>query len=147
MMWAVILDFLVLILLGAALFYAVLLNRRLTVLRNSRQELQKFMDHFTVSLEKAEDSIKTLKKTGQIVVESVEGPFSKLKTLQEDLLFLLDKGEQLAQRLETNVRTVSTLPREEKQGQTVSILSASNDMSPVSSSNTSDLFSHLKNIR
>ena len=142
---AIILDLIVIGFLVATISYAVILNRRLITIQKSRTELQKFIDHFTISLAKAEASVQELKQTGQKVMDSVLEPLPQAKVLRDDLVFLLEKGESLAERLENFIRTARKTGKEETQP--VSILSVSNDAGPVRSDTSPDIILSLGNIR
>lgn len=144
MTWTIILDFLVLGLLGTSIGYAIYLNKRLTTIQDSRQELQKFMENFIVSLNKAESSVQELKGTGQNVIDSIFEPLNKAKVLRDELAFLVEKGNGLADQLETSIRTAKTL---QKAGYESSTLSASNDRGPNLPEINPDIILSLKNIR
>lgn len=91
-------------LLAATLWYAIRLERRLGVLRRDNDALEALVAGFNEATTRAEASTARLRATaegaGRQVAEQVEGA----GRLRDDLLFLLERGEQLADRLDTVVR-------------------------------------------
>ncbi|ARN84516.1 DUF6468 domain-containing protein [Candidatus Nucleicultrix amoebiphila] len=126
----VILDFLITALLIATIGYAFLLNRRLMVLYKSREDLQNFIKNFSASLLKAEAGVKELKETGRNLFASIEDQTKNTKTLKDDLVFLIERGEDIAKRLdelisksrpifksEQKIEAVKTLPKADEDDQ------------------------------
>lgn len=99
-----ILDIVVILLLVPTIVYAVILNRRLTALRKSRDELSKVVSSFNEATMRAEAGIPKLKKAtaeaGGLLKDRVE----KAQTLRDDLAFMIERAEELASRLEGAVR-------------------------------------------
>jgi hypothetical protein len=91
-------------LLAATLWYAIRLERRLGVLRRDNAALEALVAGFNEATSRAEASTARLRAAaegaGKQVAEQVEGA----GRLRDDLLFLLERGEQLADRLDTVVR-------------------------------------------
>lgn len=92
------------LLLAATLWYAVRLERRLGVLRRDNAALEALVAGFNEATTRAEASTARLRAAaegaGKQVAEQVEGA----GRLRDDLLFLLERGEQLADRLDSVVR-------------------------------------------
>src|SRR5690606_22464431 len=97
-------DIVVSCLLLATIIYAVALNRRLTVIQNSREELQSLLGHFTESLARAEEGIRELRKVANLVGSDLNGEIKKGSALKDDLSFLIERGDKLANDLENTVR-------------------------------------------
>lgn len=100
----VVLDFVVLIVLVGTLSYAVMLNRRLNALSQSRQELTNFLASFTASIAKAENSVKELKNTGETTFAAAENLVQKASILKDELSFLLERGNHMAEKLDDGIR-------------------------------------------
>jgi hypothetical protein len=90
MSFALIIDIVVAILLMVTIGYAIVLNKRLGNLRRDRSELEKLAINFHASTTRADESITRL-------TSSVGG-------LQDDLIFLTERGSSTADRLEESVR-------------------------------------------
>lgn len=92
------------LLLVATLWYAIRLERRLGVLRRDNAALEALVAGFNEATAKADASTARLRAAaegaGRQVGEQVEGA----ARLRDDLLFLLERGEQLADRLDGAVR-------------------------------------------
>ncbi len=92
------------VLLAATLWYAIRLERRLGVLRRDNAALEALVAGFNEATTRAEASTSRLRSAaegaGRQISEQVEGA----GRLRDDLLFLLERGEQLADRLDTVVR-------------------------------------------
>ncbi len=92
------------VLLAATLWYAIRLERRLGVLRRDNAALEALVAGFNEATTRAEASTARLRATaegaGKQVAEQGEGAGRR----RDDLLFLLERGEQLADRLDIVVR-------------------------------------------
>ena len=99
-----ILDIVVILLLVPTIFYAVILNRRLTVLRRSRDELSKVVNSFNEATMRAEAGIPKLKKATTEANHTLKDRVEKAQTLRDDLAFMIERAEELAGRLEGAVR-------------------------------------------
>ncbi len=103
--WKVVLDIVVSLLLIATIGYAVMLNSRLSSLRKNRDDLAKTIVNFNEATVRAESSIPKLRKaaeeSGQILQERVE----KAQSLRDDLAFMIERADTMANRLENAVRS------------------------------------------
>jgi len=99
--FALILDICVAALLVVTISYAVTLNKRLGTLRGDREELQKLALSFGDATARAEDSIMQLRANTEVLQERIK----RAEALREDLVFLMDRGNGTADRLETLVRS------------------------------------------
>ncbi len=106
MAWAIVLDLIVSLLLVLTIAYAILLNRRLSSLRRQRAELESGTTAFQNAIRSAEDSIARLKVTA----EGLQATVDKAASAQNDLSFLIERSEGLADRLETGVRASRAAP-------------------------------------
>ena len=99
-----ILELAVAALLAATLFHAVRLERALGVLKRDRVELQELIAGFNASTRQAETGIERLHAAadgaGQQIAHQVDAALS----LKDDLTLLIDRGDRLADRLDTLVR-------------------------------------------
>jgi hypothetical protein len=99
-----ILDILLVVLLSATLFHAVRLERALGALKRDRTALQELVASFNASTRAAETGIERLQAAtegpGRQIQRLIEGG----TTLKEDLTFLVQRGEGLADRLDECVR-------------------------------------------
>jgi hypothetical protein len=100
-----ILNLIVIVLLVPTIVYAVILNRRLTALRTSRDELAKVVGSFNDATLRAEAGIPKLKKATTEANLALKDRVEKAQTLRDDLAFMIERAEELATRLEGAVRT------------------------------------------
>lgn len=103
-----ILDIVVILLLIPTIIYAVILNRRLTALRKSRDELSKVVNSFNEATMRAEAGIPKLKKATTEANLLLKDRVEKAQTLRDDLAFMIERAEELAGRLEGAVRVART---------------------------------------
>ncbi len=99
-----ILDVIVILLLVPTIIYAVILNKRLTALRRSREELSKVVNSFNEATMRAEAGIPKLKKATTEANQTLKDRVDKAQTLRDDLAFMIERAEELAGRLEGAVR-------------------------------------------
>ena len=101
---SLILDITVILLLISTIIYAAHLNKKLSTIYQSRGELQKFLTHFTASLSKAEQSMQTLRTTGESAFTKVQEHMKLASSLKDDLHFLVERGETIASQLDNTIR-------------------------------------------
>ena len=94
------LDLVMIVLLIATIIYAVILNRKLAAFRRSREDMQNFLTAFNAANERAETSIRALKEMAEDSGEKLREDIEKAEALNEDLTFMVDRGESIANRLE-----------------------------------------------
>ena len=104
-------DVLVIVFLCVTIGFAVKLNKRLMAFYQDRQELQEFMDQFTLSLSRADSQIKDLRGLGESVFKSAQEQTQKAQALRDDLVFLMQRGEDLAQTLESGIRSARDISK------------------------------------
>jgi len=100
---SVILDIVIAVLLVAMIYYAVLLNRSLSTLKKSKDELQSLLGGFEESTVKAEMAINRIKVEATDNSVSVKELIKEADRLREDLQFLVDRGEGVADKLEGGI--------------------------------------------
>lgn len=101
---AMILDVAIILLLVPTIIYAVILNRRLTALRNSRDELAKVVGNFNEATMRAEAGIPKLKKATLDANGALQERVEKAHSLRDDLAFMIERAEEMADRLDGSVR-------------------------------------------
>lgn len=100
MTFALLLDLLIAVLLVITISYAVVLNRKLSLVRRDKASLERLANSFTQATGRAEESIGKLKQTAESLRERME----KAQALRDDLVFLVERGTGAADRLEELVR-------------------------------------------
>jgi Domain of unknown function (DUF6468) len=100
-----ILDILLMVLLTATLFHAVRLERALGVLKRDRVALQELVASFDASTRAAENGIERLQAATEGPGRQIEKLIERGTTLRQELTFLVQRGEGLADRLDETVRT------------------------------------------
>jgi hypothetical protein len=102
MQW--ILDGLLVVLLSATLFHAVRLDRALGVLKRDRAELETLVATFNASTHAAGAGVERLRGATDGAGRQIQRQIDAATTLKEDLTFLVQRGEGLADRLDEIVR-------------------------------------------
>lgn len=93
-------DVVVAILLVATIVYAMVLNRKLTALRNAKGEMEAMVARFSQATAQAENGIQTLKAHAAESGTSLDSTVNRAHGLADDLSFLIERGNSLADRLE-----------------------------------------------
>lgn len=106
--WKILLDLLVSVLLIATIGYAVMLNQRLTHLRKNRDDLAKIIVSFNEATVRAESSIPKLRKAAEDAGSSLQERVEKAQSLRDDLAFMIERADTMANRLENAVRSART---------------------------------------
>ena len=100
---------LVLEIVGAALLvvmivYAVRLNRRLSSLQEDKAEFERLLISFTDSTSRAESSVARLKASAIDTAQSLQDSVTQAQALRDDLAFMVERADELANRLEGAIR-------------------------------------------
>lgn len=106
--WKIILDLVVSVLLIATIGYAVMLNQRLTQLRKNRDDLAKIIISFNEATVRAESSIPKLRRAADEAGQSLQERVEKAQSLRDDLAFMIERADTMANRLENGVRSART---------------------------------------
>jgi hypothetical protein len=93
-------DAMIIVLLVIAIVYAVILNRRLEVFRDAKEEIQAVVTEFSGAMAQAELGMATLKEAADIGGDALQNAVERAARLANDLAFLKDKGDATADRLE-----------------------------------------------
>ncbi len=109
MQW--LLDLVLVLLLAATLFHAIRLERALGVLKRDRAALETLVEGFNASTREAQAGIERLRSAADGAGRAVARQTEAATTLRDDLCFLIERGEKLADRLDQLVRASRlTLP-------------------------------------
>ena len=103
------LEIVLVVLLGATLFQAIRLERALGVLKRDRASLESLVVGFNASTHAAESGIQRLRAAAEGAGRQIESQMGKSVSLKDDLAFLTERGDRLADRLDTLVRTARPL--------------------------------------
>jgi len=107
-----ILETVLVALLAATLFHAVRLERALGVLKRDRAALETLVASFNDSSRQAESGIEQLRAAADGAGRQIARQIDTVGRLKDDLIFLLERGERLADRLDTLIRTGRPLAAE-----------------------------------
>ncbi len=97
-------DAIVTVLLIVTISYAAVLNQRLSVLRGDRAKLEALVNGLTVAAQRAESGIAGLKEASEDSGRRLEKQIVEGKRLRDDLHYMLERGGQIADRLEGTIR-------------------------------------------
>ncbi len=92
------------LLLGATLFHAVRLERALGVLKRDRAVLEALVAGFNESTRAAEAGVERLRGATDGAGRQIARQIEQAQRLRDDLGFLTERGDRLAERLEGGVR-------------------------------------------
>ena len=101
----VLLNVAVICLLVPTIIFAVILNKRLEVLRSSRADLGRLIEAFNEATTRAEAGIPRLKQAADSTGSHLKEQIQKAQILRDDLAFMIERAESTAGRLEAQVRT------------------------------------------
>ncbi len=105
------LDLAVAALLVATIVAAFILNRRIDQLRSNRDELAKMILAFTDATQRAEAGVPKLRRTAEEAGQALQERVEKAQSLRDDLAFLVERADTLANRLEDTVRAARSNER------------------------------------
>ncbi len=103
-MTSLILELVTIGLLIATICYAYILNRRIQLIHSNRDELGSLLNGFTLSLSRAESSVEALRTSGFDAIATLKASLEEAHAIRDDLQFLVDRGEDIANQLENGIR-------------------------------------------
>jgi hypothetical protein len=106
-------DAVVALLLIATISYAAVLNQRLSVLRNDRVKLEELVNGLTAAAQRAESGIAGLKEASEDHGQRLAKKIDDARALRDDLTYLVERGGNLADRLEGTIRARRDAPKPE----------------------------------
>lgn len=104
-LWQILLELGLIGLLGATLFHALRLERALGIVRRDRAELDTLLHGFNDSTRQAENATEQLRAAAEGAGKHVARQIELASSLKDDLATLVGRGERLADRMDTLVRT------------------------------------------
>jgi hypothetical protein len=107
-----ILELVLVVLLLATLFQALRLERALGVLKRDRGDLEALVAGFNASTRQAENGVERLRSAADGAGRQLERQIAASQPLKDDLSYLTERGDRLADRLDTLVRTARPLATE-----------------------------------
>ena len=106
--WQILLEMLLIGLLGAMLIHAVRLERALGAVRRDRADLEALLQNFGESTQTAESGIAQLRSAADGAGRQLARQTDLARALKDDLIALIERGETVADRLDTLVRSGRT---------------------------------------
>lgn len=94
------LDIIVLVFLGATIFYVMRLSKNLTAFKAHRREFDNVITSLLSSIDQAERSVQTLKQVSTQEAGELEALILQSKAMSEELKIINEAGEGMAKRLE-----------------------------------------------
>lgn len=101
------LDLTLIVLVGTGVVQATRLIRHLAGLRASRTEMERFVHDFNATVLRAEAGIRNLKQAARESGDDLEKLVGKSLTVRDELQFIVESADQLAERLSKAVSGVS----------------------------------------
>ena len=106
------LDLLVMGLLGATLFHAVRLERALAAMKRDRAALDDMLGSFNESTRDAGAGIDRLRQVTETAGRHIARQAELGNALKDDLAFLIERGDRLADRMDGLIRTARPIAAE-----------------------------------
>ncbi|OIQ63784.1 hypothetical protein GALL_546740 [mine drainage metagenome] len=103
------LEIVLMVLLAATLVQAIRLERALGVLKRDRASLEALVAGFNISTNQAESGIQKLRAAADGTGRHIEEQLTKSGSMKDDLIYLTERGDRLADRLERLVRAARPL--------------------------------------
>ncbi len=107
-----IINIIIIALLIPTIIYAYCLNNNLKALRQNQKSLAQLVNALNEATFKAENSIPKLKSVTEHSSEGLKEVVDSAKELKDDLLFINERADNLADRLESVISTGRTIKPE-----------------------------------
>lgn len=96
-------NIIVILLLIPTIIFALLLNKRLEILRNSRADLGRLIEAFNDATTRAESGIPRLKQAADSAGAQLKEQIRQAQTLHDDIAFMLERAESVVSKLDSEV--------------------------------------------
>jgi hypothetical protein len=103
------LELVLVVLLGGTLFQAIRLERALGILKRDRASLESLVVGFNTSTHQVESGIQQLRSAADGSGRQIEAQLAQSLSLKDDLAYLTERGDRLADRLDALVRLARPL--------------------------------------
>ncbi len=110
---SILLDLTVAGLLVTVIVFAAILNRRLSAWRRDRAEFERIIAEFNRAAERAETGVERLKAASEQTGKTLQQAVTKGQSLRDDLAYLIERAEPLADRLTERIRAARNMRRDE----------------------------------
>ena len=127
-------------LLIPTIIFAYRLNKNLSILRQNQKSLSQLVQSLNEATFKAENSIPKLKSVTKHSSEGLKEVVDSAKTLKDDLTFINERADNLADRLEVMIKDGRNIREEKTQNKTSGILSAKKTSANKTNSIEEDTF-------
>ena len=99
MIWSLLIEVLLVLLLTATIYFAIRLNKRLTVLRVEKEQLEKLITQFELVADRAHSSLSGLRATADQVKSDLDDATNKSHAMRDELAFLIERADMNAEKL------------------------------------------------
>jgi len=143
-----IINVLIIVLLVPTIIYAYKLNKNLTILRENQNSLSRLIASLNDATIKAENSIPKLKNATEISSQNLKDVVDNAKSLKDDLTFINERADNLADRLENVIHDGRNLKNNQiKQEKEQSVSVAENENIDDRSLAEMELLKALRSIK
>jgi hypothetical protein len=101
-------DLTIVTLLIVTIAFAAVLNRRLAAWRRDRSEFERVIAQFNQAAARAEAGVERLKAASEQTGKTLQQAVTKGQSLRDDLAYLVERAEPLADRMTEGVRAART---------------------------------------
>lgn len=101
--YGLVFDAAICVLLVITIGYAMALNRKLTLLREAKRDMEKLFTDFAKATGEAEGGLQALREGSGVAAEGLAKNVSDACRLADEMAFLVKKGHEIADRLEVAV--------------------------------------------
>lgn len=100
MSYGLFLDVVIIVLLGATIFYAMRLTRYLEQFRSNRADMERLIRDLSMQITRAQEGIGTLDNLAKENSDELRALLNKGRALSDELQLITEAGDSLATRLE-----------------------------------------------
>jgi hypothetical protein len=105
---SVFVDLTIVTLLIVTIAFAAVLNRRLSAWRQDRTHFERVIAQFNEAASRAESGVERLKAASEQTGKTLQQAVTKGQSLRDDLAYLIERAEPLADRMTGSVRAART---------------------------------------
>ena len=99
MVWSLIIEGFLVALLLVTIYCAIRLNKRLSVIRSDKNQLEKLTDQLKIVTERAGSSLNGFRETAEQVQRDLDEATQRSQAMRDELVFLIERADASADKL------------------------------------------------
>lgn len=94
------------ILMAVTIYYCWKLNKYLEIIRDSRSELARVINDFSIATNRAQATVSEIRQSSEIIADKLQIKIEKAEFIADDLAYIMDKANKVSDSLGQKVADI-----------------------------------------